>query len=86
MTYDELVSLANAMPRIPRRELKCHPAVIIALRAQYPEPVDVVTVLGFASLPQNLLDIPVYVDLTLGWGEWFLKEDGLTVASGNILA
>jgi hypothetical protein len=78
VNYDELAGFMWNMPRIPRRELKCHPAVIIALQAQE-KPEDPVTPL---ALGIAITGIPVYVDLTLGWGEWHLKEDDLTVASG----
>lgn len=31
-TYDELANLMASVPRIPRRELKCHPVVAVQLR------------------------------------------------------
>lgn len=82
MNYEELADLVKGMPKIPRRELKCHPSVVVALRRAVP--VDTVTVFGFATIGPDLRNIQVYEDDSLAWGEWFLKEDGLTVASGVI--
>jgi hypothetical protein len=82
VNFNDLTYLMRNMPRIPRRELKCHPSVVEALRSEVP--VEAVAGFGFCQLKPDLLNIQVYEDYTLGWGEWFLKEDDITVASGII--
>lgn len=84
MNYDELARMAESMPRIPKRELKCHPSVAAALRGlEYDN--ETVTLFGFAALGTGLLGIPVFEDDTLPWGAWKIYEDDEVAAAGVIV-
>ena len=83
MNYDELAALVGSLPRIPKREIKCHPSVVVALR-ESSGPVSAVTAFGFVDMPRDLLFFPIFEDDTLTWGEWYLREDDEVVASGML--
>lgn len=82
LTLREISNLLETMPRIPKKELKCHPSVTAALRAT-DGPVPVMCgeheryILG-----RDLLDIPIYEDEDLAVGSWFIYEDDRLVAFG----
>jgi hypothetical protein len=85
LTFSELAAFVNNVPRIPRRELRCHSSVVEALRAAT-GPVPVEAPPGYSvSLLQDLLSVPVCTDdEKFAWGEWRIEEDGRHVASGKI--
>ncbi len=81
MNYDELAAFAQSMPRIPKRELKCHPLVLEALRWDtLHRPVHREPLARWYDFNQ----IPVYEDGTLAPGEWKLYEDGEVTQSGAL--
>lgn len=80
MNYDELASFAQSVPRIPKRELRCHPLVIDALRW------DTLHCPSFRDPLARMYDLwacPVYQDVTMEPGAWEFFEDDVVVASGN---
>jgi hypothetical protein len=81
VNYDELAELANSMPRIPKKELKCHQLVVDYLRwdtLHHPVHRDPI------SRAYEAWACPVYVDNTMEPGAWEFYEDGALKASGNI--
>ena len=80
LSYGELCELMSQMPRISRRELKCHPVVTELLREQYPSE----TACTFGIIPSELLAIPIFEDPDMPEGAWKIFEDGEEASSGNI--
>lgn len=80
MNYDDLASLVSHFPRIPRRELRCHPFVIMQLREEAQWVTSHHTPLWKAY---DLLACPVYEDPSMDMGAWEIRENGVVTASGN---
>jgi len=80
MTYDDLVRLVNSMPRVPKRELRCHPLVIDYLRwdcRYHPVHRD-----PLAKI-YDLWACPVTVVSIMEPGAWEFYEDDVLVRAGN---
>jgi hypothetical protein len=77
LSLKQLANLMDVMPRVPKRELKCHPSVMAALGdASVPKT-------GFLPVnPSYLLGIDIFEDDTLIEGYWELHEDGRVVNFG----
>lgn len=73
----------EAMPRLPRYELKCHPAVWDALKAMYADSSVRAEFIGMK--PEAFGAIDVHADEELLYGSWTLFRDGEAVKSGNII-
>jgi hypothetical protein len=79
VNYDELAAFAESVPRVPKRELWCHPLVAMALRQETPYRVHS----PFGAW-YELNSIPVFEDPAMGVGAWEVREDGEVTQSGNI--
>jgi len=68
------------MTELPKRELRCHPLVVMRLREEtWRAPAS-------RSRLWNYYDLnpcPVYEDPSMEPGAWEMREDGIAVASGN---
>lgn len=82
MNYDDLASLASSMPRLPKRELRCHPYVVSQLREETQRTSSHHTDLWRAY---DLLACPVYEDPDMFFGTWEFYEDDVIVASGTVM-
>jgi hypothetical protein len=83
VNYDELASLVSSMPRIPKREMWCHPVVVMQLREEtWWQPF---SRSGLWRM-YDLLACPVYEDPSMDFGAWEIREDGEVTASGNTAA
>ena len=80
MTYDELAQFAASMPRIPKRELKCHPSVTEALR-NYTRDGEYTV---YDEVMAKLTGIDIFEVETMDSGAWEIFEDDVLKASGNI--
>jgi hypothetical protein len=80
VNYDELAALVNSMPRIPRRELRCHPVVVMQLREEARWTGSRHTYLWKVY---DLLACPVFTDPAMDCGAWEVCENDVVVASGN---
>ncbi len=73
MNYDELAAFVQTMPRIPQRELWCHPLVVEALKWDtLHHPVRREPLARWYDFNQ----IPVFTDDTYAPGQWKIFEDG----------
>lgn len=79
--FDAMADLARQVPRLPRRELRCGPGVIMRLRLTMPEAEPSPPWSGTVG---NLTGIPVIESPGLGRGDWEIIEDGEVTASGHI--
>ena len=78
---DDLAALLGELPRLPQRELHCHPAVLRYLELTAPprEPDP-----PWTGSIGHLTGIPVIEKPDMERGAWELREDGKVVKSGTI--
>lgn len=84
MDYNELAEFAQNMPRIPRREMRCHPLVLTALRSGF-SVQELASKLGYLGLPNNLMTMNVFEVPVMDPGAWEILEDGEITATGNCI-
>jgi len=80
MTYEELTVFASSISRLPKRELRCHPIVVMQLREETQWTSSHHTQLWRIY---DLLACPVYEDPLMEMGAWEIHENGVVVAAGN---
>lgn len=79
-SYEELAKLVNAMPRIPKHEMKCHPLVMMLLREEsWWSPHSRSDLWNY----YDLLSCPVFIDQTMEPGAWEIYEDNVLIKFGN---
>jgi hypothetical protein len=81
LSLTDIANLIAAMPRIPKRELHCHPFVVVALRNMTRDGEYTA-----ADELARLTGIDIFEDATLPLGCWKLKENGEVVKWGNIIS